>query len=325
MTFERGAVEVAPGIYTYLQPNGGWGMSNSGLVAGATRSLLIDTFIDLERTRVMIDALAQAAPTAADIGLVVNTHSDPDHCWGNQLLAERAEIIASRAAAESMLELEPAVLRGFSAAAPPGPQADFAAALFGSFDFSDVVVTPPTRTFEGALALDVDGVRVELTEVGPAHTLGDVVAHLPDAGVVFTGDIVFSGAHPIMWKGPVDRWIAALDFVLGLKPSVVVPGHGPLAGPEVLADMRHYLGFARDEARKRYDAGMGVREAAWDIDLSDYAGWIDAERIVVNVDSLYREFDAASSATPQPLLLAAMADYRAEHAGGAHPGHVSGS
>jgi hypothetical protein len=59
---------------------------------------------------------------------------------------------------------------------------------------------------------------------------------------------------------------------------------------------------------------MGAREAAWDIDLSDYAGWIDAERIVVNVDSLYREFAAASSATPQPLLLAAMADYRAEHA-----------
>ena len=99
MNFERGAVEVAPGVYSYLQPNGGWGLSNSGLIAGATGSLLIDTFIDLERTRTMIDALAQAAPTAADIGVVVNTHSDPDHCWGNQLLAERAEIIASRAAA----------------------------------------------------------------------------------------------------------------------------------------------------------------------------------------------------------------------------------
>jgi cyclase len=314
MNFERGAVEVAPGVYSYLQPNGGWGLSNSGLIAGATGSLLIDTFIDLERTRTMIDALAQAAPTAADIGVVVNTHSDPDHCWGNQLLAERAEIIASRAAAESMLELEPAMLRGFSAAAPPGPQADFAAALFGAFDFSDVVVTPPTRTFEGALRLDIDGVLVELTEVGPAHTLGDVVVHVPDAGVVFTGDIVFSAAHPIMWKGPVDHWIAALDFVLGLEPSVVVPGHGPLAGPEILADVRGYLGYTRDEARKRYEAGMGAREAAWDIDLSDYAGWIDAERIVVNVDSLYREFAAASSATPQPLLLAAMADYRAEHA-----------
>jgi glyoxylase-like metal-dependent hydrolase (beta-lactamase superfamily II) len=286
-------------------------MSNAGLIVGATRSLLVETFSDLAHTRRMLSAIHDAAPSAGDIGVVVNTHSDPDHCWGNQLLADRAEIIASRAAAEAMLELEPAMLRAVAANAPPGPQAEFAATLFGAFDFSDVVVTPPTRTFEGALTLDVDGLAVELTEVGPAHTAGDVLVHVPAARVVFTGDIVFALAHPLMWRGPVERWIAACDTVLALDPEVVVPGHGPIGGPELVRDVRDYLSYVRDEARGRYDAGMDALEAAWDIDLSAYAGWIDAERIVVNVDSLYRGFGASDERPNQPALIAKMADYRA--------------
>ena len=125
------------------------------------------------------------------------------------------------------------------------------------------------------------------------HTAGDVVVHLPDEGVVFTGDILFHGGHPIVWAGPVSNWIAACDRILALDPTVVVPGHGPLADPAAVADLKDYFEYLTVEARRRFDAGMGATEAARDIDLGPYSGWSEDERVVVNVGCLYREFGAA--------------------------------
>jgi glyoxylase-like metal-dependent hydrolase (beta-lactamase superfamily II) len=134
---------------------------------------------------------------------------------------------------------------------------------------------------------------VTLIEVGPAHTRGDVIAHLPGDGVVFTGDILFHGGHPVVWAGPVANWVAACDRILALDGvEVVVPGHGPLATRQAVADMRGYLTHLTAEARVRYDAGMSVLDAARDIDLGPYAGWGERERLAVNITTLYREFGA---------------------------------
>jgi len=317
--YTEGAHEVADGVLAYTQPNGGWGLSNGGLVAGAERSLLIETLSDLAHTRRMLDALGEAGRAAPGIETVVNTHSNPDHCWGNQLVAGSAEIIASRAAAQEMLQLQPEVLRTVKASVPPDtPEGRFFELLFGSYDFSDVVVTPPTRTFEGALTLDLGGVEVQLREVGPAHTKGDVIVHIPSAGVVFTGDIVFAGAHPIMWDGPVANWIAACDTLLELGARTVVPGHGPIGDDTSVRDMREYLVYVEREARGRFDAGMDVLDAAYDIHLEAFAGWLDQERIVVTVNSLYREFGSDQVVDAEPELLSAMARYRFAHDQHAH-------
>ena len=77
--------------------------------------------------------------------------------------------------------------------------------------------------------LSVGSREVRLIEVGPAHTRGDTLALLPAERVLFTGDILFHGGHPIAWAGPVSNWIAACDRILGMDVDVIVPGHGPLA------------------------------------------------------------------------------------------------
>ncbi|SER94696.1 Glyoxylase, beta-lactamase superfamily II [Lentzea xinjiangensis] len=85
----------------------------------------------------------------------------------------------------------------------------------------------PTHTFRESVTLDVGGRRVDLHHFGPAHTSHDVVVHVPDAGVVFAGDLVEEGAEP--QAGPdatPSNWRAVLDRVLALGPRVVVPGHG---------------------------------------------------------------------------------------------------
>ena len=180
-----------------------------------------------------------------------------------------------------------------------GRLGEFVSRIFGPFEFDGITVAKPTETFEGSLTLHVGGTEVRLFEVGPAHTAGDVIVYLPAAGVVFTGDILFVGGHPIVWAGPVENWIAALDRILALGPAVVVPGHGPVTDMRAVTAERDYLAWLAQEARLRFEAGLSPIEAAREL-ASDYAAWTEGERLVVNVAAVYRQLDPTA---PQPGVL----------------------
>jgi cyclase len=288
--YTRGLHEVGDGVYAYLQPDGGWGWSNAGLVVDGDASLLVDTLFDLRLTGDMLDAMRTATPAAATIDTLVNTHANGDHCFGNELVAG-ARIVASTASAKEMDEAPPELLGGFVKAAPDlGDVGAYIASIFGPFEFDGITLTPPTETFDDELALTVGDRTVQLHELGPAHTRGDVIAHLPAERVVFTGDLLFHGGHPVVWAGPVSNWIAACDRILALDAATVVPGHGPVTDNHAVRDLEAYLEYLTAEARLRYDAGLTPMEAARDISLSDYEAWGEAERLVVNVTTLYRDF-----------------------------------
>ncbi len=306
--YSKGLHEVGRGCFAYLQPDGSWGWSNAGLVTEGGESLLVDTLFDLRLTREMLDAMRRATPAAERIGTLVNTHANGDHCYGNSLVLG-ARIIASRACAEEMGEVPPTVLAAMVAAAPQlGPAGEFLLRAFGPFEFRGIPPPVPTETFEGELLWQVGSKRVHLLEVGPAHTRGDVLVHSLDDRVVFTGDILFIDGTPIMWEGPVAGWIRACERIEAMDVDLVVPGHGPITDKSGSRRVREYLCYVRDEARKRFDAGLGAAEAARDIALGDYSAWGDAERIAVNVDTLYREFSGTSERTNPLELFTLMAE-----------------
>ncbi len=289
MVYERGAHEVGDGTWAYLQPDGGWGWSNAGLIADGDASLLVDTLFDLALTAQMLEDLRAVSPAAAHIGTLVNTHANGDHCYGNQLVTG-AEIVASTASAREMDEVPPATLARLLEAAPGlGPAGAYLQQIFGAFTFEGIDVAPPTTTFEGELELRVGDRVVRLFELGPAHTRGDVVAHLPDAGILFTGDLVFHGGHPIVWAGPVQRWIDACDRMLSLEPEVVVPGHGPLGDRACIHAQRNYFEWLVAEGTPRLQAGLSPLDAARDLAGGPYAGWGEGERLVVNLTALARD------------------------------------
>jgi cyclase len=284
--------DAGDGCWAYVQRDGSWGWSNAGLIVGDGTSLLVDTLFDLQLTKEMLDAFA-VRTSAAPIDTVVNTHANGDHCYGNELVAG-AEIIASTACAEEMGEVAPAMLAGLNSA--PGDVGELFRSFFGDFTFDGITLTPPTRTFDGRLTVDVGGREVELIEVGPAHTKGDAIVHVPDAKVVFTGDILFIGGTPIVWAGPLSNWVAACDLMLGMDVDVVVPGHGPLTDKVGVAAVRDYLAFVDTEATARHDAGIDAWEAAKDIAAlvgagEDFGSWGEAGRIAVNVETVYRTLD----------------------------------
>lgn len=308
--YDKGLAEVGDGVWAYLQPDGGWGWSNAGLVVGDDGALLVDTLFDLRLTGEMLAEMGRLLPGSAGISTVVNTHANGDHCFGNALVG-RAEIVASRAAAAEMAALPPARMAELMRAAPEmGRLGAFLQRIFGPFDFEGIEQVLPSRTFDGQLELTVGGRRVRLIEVGPAHTAGDVVAHLPEDGVLFTGDMLFHGGHPIVWAGPVANWIAACDRLLSLEVATVVPGHGPLASPVAIAAERDYFVYLRDQARPRFDAGMTLDEAVRDLELGPYADWSEPERVAVNVRALYRDFGAEVPGDAASLL-GAMAELAA--------------
>jgi cyclase len=312
--YTKGVHDLGNGCFAYLQPDGTWGWSNAGLITDSGESLLVDTLFDLKCTREMLEALRKATSAAALIRTLVNTHSNGDHTFGNQLVSG-AEIIASRSCAEEMKQRTPeelaAMMRNWRSL---GPGAAFFHEVMGTrFDFEGITLALPTRTFERALTLEVGAKEVRLIEVGPAHTGGDVIVYVPQDRTVFTGDILFAGGHPVIWAGPVANWIKACDLILGWDVETVVPGHGPITDKTVVGAMKRYLEYVRDEAKKRFDAGLGYEEAARDISLAPFADWTDPERIVVNVHALYREFERERTPPDAMALFAAMGRYHAEH------------
>jgi len=282
--------DLGGGLFAWLQPDGSWGLSNAGLIADEEASLLVDTLYDLPLTKRMLDAMADATPAARKIDTLVNTHANGDHCFGNELV-EGARIITSTATAKEWDEVPPAVMEGMLANADQmGKAGEFLKRSFGAYQFKGITPTRPTETFDGQMNIQVGDRTVELIEVGPAHTRGDVIIHVPSTRTIFTGDILFIEGTPIMWEGPVANWIAACEKIVALDPEVIVPGHGPLTDTKGALAVRDYLIYVRDEARKRFDAGLSIRDAAHDIALGDYSAWLDSERIAVNVATLYREF-----------------------------------
>ena len=304
VTYRKGLHDLGTGCFAYLQPDGSWGWSNAGLVVDGEATLLVDTLFDLPLTAEMLAAMRAAVPSAARIDTLVNTHANGDHCFGNELVAG-AVIVASEACAKEMGEVPPDVLAQLVANADAlGPvAAAFVRRAFGPFQFKGITLTPPTETFSGESIRQVGAKEVHLIEVGPAHTRGDVLVHVPADRTVFTGDIVFANGHPIIWAGPIANWVHACDRILALEVETVVPGHGPLSGLAEVSALRGYLVHIEAESRRCFAAGLSREEAARAVALDDYASWGDAERIAVNMAALYGELgDPAPPASPLELF-----------------------
>lgn len=306
--FEKGLVEVGDGVFAYLQPDGGWGWSNAGLVAGAEGSLLVDTLFDLRLTEEMLVAMA-GVTEARPIQTLVNTHANGDHCFGNQLVGG-ATVIASAASAAEMAEMGPARLAAMMKTDFGETANAYLRTAFGPFDFEGIEPPGVDQTFSGHLTVETGGRAAELIEVGPAHTAGDVLVHLPDDGVVFTGDILFIEGTPIIWNGPVANWLDACRRIIDLDCSVIVPGHGPLTDAGGVRAVAGYLGHIAAEATARHEAGMSAIDAARDIELGPYSDWLDWERVVINVDSIYRELDPTHPSADVVSLFRAMAELK---------------
>jgi cyclase len=168
--------------------------------------------------------------------------------------------------------------------------------FFTDVDWGDIEITPPFLTYTDAVTVWVDDLRCEVRHVGtPAHTTNDSIVWVPDRGLLFSGDLLFNGSTPFLLQGSVAGAIRALtDVVAPLGASTIVPGHGPVAGPDLIDRVLSYLHFVQDTARAGADAGLTPLETACETDLGQYAELSDSERIVGNLHRAYAELGGSA-------------------------------
>lgn len=326
--FDGGLHVLGDGVRAWLQPNGSWGETNAGLISDGGTSLLVDSLWDPRLTAQMLEAMT-ATLTHDPITIAVNTHRDGDHWWGNVLLPERTRIVATDAAdAEMKVEPPPASLARLSALARLGTRLPgstgrltrYTRDMLGPFDFRGVATRRPTETFSGTRTLDVGSRRVQVVEVGPAHTAGDAVVHVPDAGVVFCGDILFVGVTPGVWHGPVANWVRALDRCLEMAADTYIAGHGALGSRADLLALRDYFTWLMEAGREQHEAGRGIRQAGRAmIGQPEFRRWRDwqcPERLALNLIAYFRELDGrpplATSSRNRALVFRQIADLHAD-------------
>lgn len=244
--------EIADRVWVARYP---WFDVNVGLIAGENGLVVVDTNASGplgEETLAAVRRISSAPVLAA-----VNTHVHVDHVLGNAVFsAAGAELIAHEAAA----------------AALPGHVAEVRAEhADGDPNYTDLLATEPvvpTRTFSSALTLDLGGRLLELVHPGRGHTDGDVVVRVPDADVLFAGDLVEESTADSVSPGlgpdcfPMD-WPASLDLVLTLVPpgTLVVPGHGSPVDLDFVWEQRAALGVVAETIRDLAGRGVPLAEA----------------------------------------------------------------
>ncbi|MCQ4079619.1 MBL fold metallo-hydrolase [Streptomyces sp. RB6PN25] len=305
---------IADGVHVWAPDGAGtWGLANCVLVSSGTRAALVDTPYTTALAEQLLTAARRVLPTGATFDTVINTHANGDHCYSNAFFTG-AEIIATESCREhACFEPAPDLLHQLVHGSDPGqPLGRYLRRHFGRYDYRGIQLAPPTRTFTAELTVHPgDEDELHLIEVGPAHTAGDLIVHLPRQRVVCTGDVFFAGDHPVHWAGPLERVMDACRRILDLRPQTVVPGHGPVVGPAALREHLDYLADLRGRIHTLHARGLDERKATSELLRENRHPHLGLpERLAILTAVEYRHLGGV---TEPPDLLAFMAE-AARHA-----------
>jgi cyclase len=264
--------EVSDGVYAYVQPDGTWWINNTGFLVGRRGVISVDACATVRRTQAYLDAITSVS--GLPVRTLVNTHHHGDHTFGNHLFGG-ATIVGHENTRTGIFDW------GEPRSAP----------YWTEVDWGEVILEPPFLTYSDSVTLWSDDLRAEVRHVGtPAHTNNDSIVWLPERRVLFAGDLLFSGGTPFLVQGSVAGTVKVLEEVIKpLGAEIIVAGHGPVAGPDLIDDILAYLRFVQSAAKSGSAASLTPLETARELDLGAFGELLDAERIVGNLHRAYAE------------------------------------
>lgn len=295
-------VQVVDDAFVAIPTDGwGWYLSNAGWVVGDDAILVVDTFVSERRSRWLHHAVAKSRAELGESSdtTVALTHAHGDHANGAYLFEnDGARVIASRGAEH---------------------EACLGVQRFPSFltetPWGEVRMPTHIEIIEAATTIELGGFEVGLLPcTRTAHTAGDMAATGPN-DVLWAGDLVWNGVTPLSAQGSVQGWLDTLTDLATVNHRIIVPGHGPVGGRELLECTAEYLRWLREVAL----AGLQNETTAEQALSSDprsnrpWRDWPCQERDVVNVMAAMAELSG------QPLDLAAGVRAMVAAAGGPFP------
>ena len=291
--------ELSPGIFAALQPEQRrFDDSNSLVLLGGNEVIVVDAQADPGAVRELIRWIE--AQTTAPVTMVINTHWHGDHTQGNAIYrdeyGDRLEIVGHASLVEDVparaSEFVDERVAYFDAELPAarerlgrGVFRDGSAMSAAERDEQAAVIEraqawldanrearflPPSRTFTTRQRLRRAGHAIELIHFR-AHTRGDTVVWLPDAGIIATGDVLDD--LPYVGHGYPRSWRAALQTLREMPITTIVPGHGPVfTGLDQLENIAGFLGAVIETAEAAVAAGTSLETT---IESADLRIWRD--------------------------------------------------
>jgi glyoxylase-like metal-dependent hydrolase (beta-lactamase superfamily II) len=233
--------QVSDGVFAAIAAEGGVAVGNAGFVDLGGEVLVFDTHVTLFAGRELRTAAEQLAP----VHNVVLSHWHGDHVYGAG--AFDATVVATARTAELMHERTAQRLAEFEAA-PPEDYADTPFAELVRTELPTLELHYPDETFDNERSFSGTTRSAEVITYGGGHTPSDAFLWLADERIVFTADLVFANGQPWVGDGDVDQWLLILEKIAELRPEKIAPGHGPVAGPNMIDVMRRYLDALRNAA-----------------------------------------------------------------------------
>jgi glyoxylase-like metal-dependent hydrolase (beta-lactamase superfamily II) len=259
---------------------------NIGLIGGQHSVLVVETGMGPRNAETVLKFAADYAKGRKLY--LTTTHFHPEHAFGAQVFAGEATFLVNHDQAEDTKTKGPGYIEMFK-----GLGESVAGQLAG------VELVQPDIVYDNAYDLDLGGRVVQLRATGRAHSKGDQVIRVPDVDVLFTGDLVEASQFAIFpWFPPYDvdvsgvRWLAVMRRLAAESAQVVVPGHGDVGGPQLLADVRDYLQVLRDETWIRRDSAMSEETIAAEISaimIERHPDWTGQDWIEKGVGCLCAE------------------------------------
>lgn len=299
-------IKVADGVYAAIAKPGGLASGNAGFVIGDDGVLIFDTFFTPAALEELIGEIQ--ALTKLPIKFAVNSHYHLDHTGGNQVLAARGVPIFAH---DNVLKWQttknkrflpaPADLQKRRADAvkqlsdTPADQTDkrtqFERQISRYDAMAAITLTNPTATFSSGLVRLYLGKREVVLATLPGHTGGDVFAYVPDANVVFMGDLGWSRTLPNLVDATVSDWVPTLDQILTQHPTAMfVPGHGNVAAASDISNFRDYLADLRVRVKQAIADGLTVDQAKQQLTLPEkYKSFAFQNFAKPNVEDMYKE------------------------------------
>ncbi len=299
-------VKVADGVYAAIAKSGGLASGNAGFVIGDDGVLVFDTFFTPAAMEELIAEIQTL--TKLPIKYAVNSHYHLDHTGGNQVLRARGvpiiahgNLIKWQTTKNKRFLPAPEELAKRRADAAkqlgetPEDQKDKRPPLERQIRRLDAMMairlTNPDVTFGSGTVHLFLGKREVILSTLPGHTGGDVLAYVPDADVVFTGDLGWSKTLPNLVDATVNDWIPTLDKILNQYPTAkFVPGHGNVAGAADIRDFRDYLDDLRSRVKQGITDGLTVDQAKQQSKLPEkYKAFAFQNFATPNVEDMYKE------------------------------------
>ena len=299
-------VKIADGVYAAIAKPGGLASGNAGFIIGDEGVLVFDTFFTPVAVSELIETIE--SQTKLPIRYAVNSHYHLDHTGGNQVLKARGvPIIAhdkvmiwqttkNKRFLPAPQEIEKrradvAKQLGETPADQKDKHAQLERQLRRLEAMMTITLTNPTITFGSGSMRVMLGKREVILTTLPGHTGGDVIAYVPDANVVFTGDLGWSRTLPNLVDATVNHWIPTLDKILAQYPTArFVPGHGNVAEVANIRDFRDYLDDLRNRVRQAIASGLTIDQAKQQLTLSEkYKSFAFQNFATPNVEDMYKE------------------------------------